>query len=224
MITINDRNESRALYQDLQRNCPHYFTSTDQVQCITDPSIIADFERETGECIGVLYKMNNYEIFVVDLIKKDGELKLHGRIILPHNGVIIIPKIGDKFILEDQFRYPTCKKHLAFPRGHCEPGATPEEDAIRETKEELSAKLTRPTRIGKTYPETNSNAWYCSIVVGEVNDLALDDRGIIKRDGYEGILNLIAYTADEIDELITRGEINCGYTLAAWAIYKAQFP
>ena len=73
MITINDRNESRALYQDLQRNCPHYFTSTDQVQCITDPSIIADFERETGERIGVLYKMNDYEVFVVDLIKKDGQ-------------------------------------------------------------------------------------------------------------------------------------------------------
>lgn len=223
MITINDRNESHALYQDLQRNCPHYFTSTDQVQYITNPSIIADFERETGERIGVLYKMNDYEVFVVDLIKKDGQMKLHGRIILPHNGVIIIPKIGDKFILEDQFRYPTCEAHLAFPRGHCEPGATPEEDAIRETKEELGAELTRPTRIGKTYPETNSNAWYCSIVVGEVKDLTLDSHGIVKRDGYEGIDKLVAYSAEEIDLLISYGEIDCGYTLAAWAIYKALY-
>ncbi len=152
------------------------------------------------------------------------KMKLHGRIILPNNGVIIIPRIGDKFILEDQYRYPTCKAHLAFPRGHCEPGATPEADAIRETREELGAELTRTKCIGKTYPETNSNAWYCSIVVGEVKDLTLDSHGIVKRDGYERIDKLVTYSAEEIDLLISRGEINCGYTLAAWAIYKAQFP
>ena len=221
MVTVNDSDESHALYQDLQKRCPHYFKSTSGAKYITDLDAIANYECETGERIGVLYKMNDYEIFVVDLVFRDGKLKPHGRIILPNNGVIIIPKVGNKFVLEDQYRYPTCRKHLAFPRGHCENGATPEEDAIREIKEELGAELTNLGHLGKTYPETASNAWFCSIIMGDLIGLTLGEDGTIKRDGYEGIENLIAYSEEEIDHLIRHGEIDCGYTLAAWAIYKS---
>lgn len=222
MITINDRKQSHILYSALQVRCPHYFISKNGVKYITNPGLIEEYEKATGERIGVLYQMNDYEVFVVDLVEKNGKTKLHGRIILPENGVIIIPKIGDRFILEDQYRYPTCRKHLAFPRGHCEPGTTPEENAVRETKEELGANLLHLKYLGKTYPETHSNAWYCSIIAGEAEGLTFDQYGIIRRDGYEGIDNLFAYTAEEIDELIARRDIDCGYTLAAWAIYRAH--
>ena len=222
MVTISDRKQSHALYTALQMQCPHYFVSKNGVKYITDPKAIADYENATGERIGVLYQMGDHEVFVVDLIEKGGQMKLHGRIILPENGVIIIPRVGDKFILEDQYRYPTCRKHLAFPRGHCEPGATPEENAIRETREELGAELTHLECIGKTYPETHSDAWYCSIITGDAEGLTFDEHGAVKRDGYEGIDNLLAYTAEEIDDLIRHHEIDCGYTLAAWAIYRAH--
>lgn len=49
-----------------------------------------------------------------------------------------------------------------------------------------------------------------------------DESGTAWRDGYEGIDELILYSAAEIDELIREGEISCGYTLAAWALYKAS--
>ena len=222
MITINDRDLSHELYQEIQALRPDLFKSQSNINYILDPTAIERYEQETGETIGVLYKMNDYELFVVDLIDKKGKLTLHGRIILPYNGVVIIPKIGDKFILENQYRYPVCLQHLVFPSGHCEPNATPEEDAIREIKEELRGDLKNPIYLGKTYPETHSDAWFCSVFSGDVQGLVISPEGTIERNGYEGIQNLIAYTAEEIDQLIKDGKIDCGYTLAAWALYKSS--
>lgn len=223
-ITTSGREEARALYQGLVTSHPELFKSAHGVKYITDLEAIRKYEATTGERLGVLYQMGTYEVFVVDLIEKDGALKLHGRIIMPDNGVIIVPKLGDKFVLEDQYRYPVCGKHLAFPRGHCEHGSTPERDAAREIGEELNgAKLTNIQYLGKTYPETHSDAWYCSIFMGDVEGLAYDGN-TIKQDGYEGIENLVLLSADEIDAFIAEGKIDCGYTLAAWAQYRAKFP
>lgn len=220
-ITTSGREEARALYQGLVTSHPELFKSAHGVKYITDPEAICEYEATTGERLGVLYQMGTYEVFVVDLIEKDGALKLHGRIIMPDNGVIIMPKLGDKFVLEDQYRYPVCGKQLAFPRGHCEHGSTPEQDAVREIEEECKgAKLTNIKFLGKTYPETHSNAWYCSVFLGDIQGLS-GSKDAIAQDGYEGIENLVLLTAEEIDDLIAKGKITCGYTLAAWALYRA---
>ena len=220
-ITTNGREETRALYQGLVMSHPELFKSAHGVKYITDPEAICEYEATTGERLGVLYQMGSYEVFVVDLIEKDGALKLHGRIIMPDNGVIIVPKLGNKFVLEDQYRYPVCSKHLAFPRGHCEHGSTPEQDAVREIEEECKgAELTNIKFLGKTYPETHSNAWYCSVFLGDIQGLS-GSKDAIAQDGYEGIENLVLLTAEEIDDLIAKGKITCGYTLAAWALYRA---
>lgn len=220
-ITTSGREEASALYQGLVASHPELFKSAHGVKYITDPEAIREYEATTGERLGVLYQMGTYEVFVVDLIEKDGALKLHGRIIMPDNGVIIVPKLGDKFVLEDQYRYPVCGKHLAFPRGHCEHGSTPEQDAAREIEEECKgAELTNIKSLGKTYPETHSNAWYCSVFLGDIQGLS-GSKDAIAQDGYEGIENLVLLTAEEIDDLIAKGKITCGYTLAAWALYRA---
>lgn len=217
MITITDPEEGHRLYQEVVKNCPNLFRSAAGAEYITDPEEISRFEAETGERIGVLYKMRDYEMFVVDLVRKKGELAVHGRIILPLGGVIIVPRVGEKFVLEDQYRYPVAGYHLAFPRGHREIGSTPEEDAIREIAEECGgAKLSGLELLGKTYPETHSDAWYCSVFTGELEGLTAGEQ-----DGYEGIEGLVLYSAEEIDALIADGKIDCGYTLAAWALYKA---
>lgn len=223
-ITISSREEAGALYQSLVLSHPELFASGHGIRYITDPEEIRDYEAVTGERLGVLYQKGLYEVFVVDLIEQNCNLKIQGRIILPHNGVIIVPKLGEKFILEDQYRPQVCDKHLAFPRGHCESGSTPEQDAVREIKEELKgAKLDNVQYLGKTYPETHSDAWYCSVFLGDVEGLIAKDK-TIKQDGYEGIESLVLLTADEIDAYIAEGKIDCGYTLAAWAQYRAKFP
>lgn len=220
-ITTSGREEAHALYQGLVISHPELFASAHGVKYITDPEAIREYEAMTGEHLGVLYQKGLYEVFVVDLIEKDGIPKIQGRIILPQNGVVIVPKLGDKFVLEDQYRPQVCTKHLAFPRGHCEPNFTPEQDAVREIREELKgAKLTNIRYLGKTYPETHSDAWYCSIFLGDVEGLVAEGN-TIKQDGYEGIENLVLLTADEIDAHIAEGKITCGYTLAAWALYRA---
>lgn len=223
-ITTSGREEASALYQGLVASHPELFADGYGITYITDPERIREFERMTGEHLGVLYQKGLYEVFVVDLIEQDEVLKIQGRTILPYNGVIIVPKIGNKFVLEDQYRSQVCAKHLAFPRGHCEAGSKPEQDAAREIEEELKgAKLTNIQYLGKTYPETHSDAWYCSIFMGDVEGLAYDGN-TIKQDGYEGIENLVLLSADEIDAFIAEGKIDCGYTLAAWAQYRAKFP
>lgn len=222
MITVNNMKESHELYKKLIDERPDLFKSNSSVEYITNMGEIIEYEQVTGERIGVLYKMGKHEVFVVDLLKKDGGFTVHGRIILPNNGVIIVPKIGDKFVLEDQYRYPVCDKHLAFPRGHCEFDADAGRDAVREIEEELmGAKLTNLSYLGKTYPETHSDAWFCSVYEGDIEGLSIEN-GELRCDGYEGIENLVLLSADEIEAKIRNGEIDCGYTLAAWALYKAS--
>lgn len=219
---IGYREESHRQYLELAKKCPHLFEGRDGERYITDLDEINKFEQETGEQIGVIYQYGNYERLVVDLIENNGKRKTKGRVILPLGGVIIIPMMDGKFILEDQYRLPNGQKFLAFPRGHREEDFTPEEDAIREIEEELGgAKLISPEKIGKTYPETNSCAWHCDIVIGKVEGLDFKS-GAIDTDGYEGIDKLLLLSADEIDERIANGEITCGYTLASWALYKAR--
>ncbi|MDO4398928.1 MAG: hypothetical protein Q4C24_01400 [Candidatus Saccharibacteria bacterium] len=219
-ITISSREEAKALYQGLVASYPKLFASGHGVRYITDPKTIHEYELMTGERLGVLYQKGSYEVFVVDLVEKDTVIKAQGRLILPNNGVIIVPKLGDKFVLEDQYRPQVCAKHLAFPRGHCD-CSNPERDAVREIEEELKgARLINTQYLGKTYPETHSDAWYCSVFLGDVEDLAGSDN-TIKQDGYEGIENLVLLTANEIDAFIAEGKIDCGYTLAAWSLYRA---
>ena len=90
MITISDRKESHRLYQELQRERPDLFKSSPSVKYVTNQSEIEKYEQETGERVGVLYKMHDYEVFIVDLIAKNGKLSLHGRIVLPFNGIQLL--------------------------------------------------------------------------------------------------------------------------------------
>lgn len=209
--------KAHAEYQELLSSHPELFQDQHGVTYIKDSKIISKWEKETGEIIGVMHK-SKYEIAVVDLVQKDNKQKSHGRIILPDGGVIIVPKAGDKFIFENQYRYPLCQSFLAFPRGHREANASPEEDAAREIEEELGGATIRNLHyLGKTYPETHSDAWYCSVWAGEV-----DPESLSLRQGYEGIDDLVLLTASEIDTKIAKGEITCGYTLAAWALYLSH--
>lgn len=211
---MNNQENAHSSYKKLVSRLPDFFASQNGIEYVLDPKKIHEWEHTTGETIGVIHE-SKYEIMVVDLINKNGELKSHGRIILPNNGVIIIPKVGDKFVLEDQYRYPICQSFLAFPRGHCEPNSTSRDDAIREVKEELGGADIRNLHcIGKTYPETQSNAWFCSVWLGEV-----DEKSLKLQKGFEGIDNLVLLSESQINEKIAKGEISCGYTLAAWALY-----
>ena len=214
---MNYKDQVHKKYQELLETHPDYFQNQHDVSYITDPHQISEWEQKTGEIIGVHHK-SQYEIMVVDLIKKGGKLKSHGRIILPNGGVVIIPKVGEKFVLENQYRYSLCQSFLAFPRGHREPNSTPEEDAAREVEEELGGATIHNLRcLGKTYPETHSDAWYCSVWAGEI-----DQKSLALKKGYEGIDELVLLTEAEIDTKIASGEISCGYTLAAWSLYRAS--
>ena len=214
---MNYRDQVHKKYQELLETHPDFFRNQHDVNYITDPHQISEWEQKTGEVIGVHHE-SQYEIMIVDLIEKNGKLKSHGRIILPDGGVVIIPKVGEKFVLENQYRYPLCQSFLAFPRGHREPNSTQEEDAAREVEEELGGATIHNLRcLGKTYPETHSDAWCCSVWAGEI-----DQKSLALKKGYEGIDELVLLTEAEIDTKIASREISCGYTLAAWSLYRAS--
>lgn len=203
-------------YRNLRYRFPQFFQNKHGVEYVDDQDTILEWERENSETIGVICK-TNYEITVVDLIREDGKLKPHSRIIVPDNGVIIIPRVGDKFVFEDQYRHPSGGRFLVFPRGHGEYGATPEEDAAREIREELGGAVIRNlSYLGRTYPETNSNIWYCTVWIGDV-----DEKSLKLRKGFEGIENILLMTERQVNERIAMGGITCGYTLAAWALFNS---
>ncbi|WP_329133476.1 NUDIX hydrolase [Streptomyces sp. NBC_01476] len=56
-----------------------------------------------------------------------------------------------------------------FPAGEIEPGESPEEAAVRETREETGLKVTAIKSLGeRTHPKTHRLMWYtaCDVVAG----------------------------------------------------------
>lgn len=65
---------------------------------------------------------------------------------------IVIPKIGDKFLMVKQWRHGEKKLSIEFPGGVIDKGEEPEKAAIRELEEETGFKAGKLTKLGSVNP------------------------------------------------------------------------
>jgi ADP-ribose pyrophosphatase len=204
-------------YIQLWEERPELFTQNDLLKLCSDRNTVLRFMNRTGTAIGVLYK-SSYSIMVVDLVlSADGKMFSYERLLpaTADEAVVTVPVCGNQFVLLKQFRHSLRRELITFPRGFGEKNLSAVENAKKELYEETGAAVTETRLIGHIEPDSGMIGNSAAVIFCKVDNVNL-------KSGYEGIKQLLLLNEDELEELIRNGEITDGYTLAAFALLKAE--
>jgi ADP-ribose pyrophosphatase len=132
-------------------------------------------------------------------------------------GVVVLPSYEGKFWLVRLYRHATREWELELPRGFCEPTLSPEENARRETKEELGVEPVLVSLLGQIAPNTGLLASFVSAWRAELPSAPFSTEQSRK----EGIAAHVPMTAHGMRQAIRSGEIHDGFTLSTIAMADA---
>ena len=166
-------------------------------------------------------KLNSEQIYngrVISL-RKDEVLCPNGqkslREVVSHlGGVGILIKVGDKFIIEKQYRYALDKEIYELPAGKLEKGEEPLEAAKRECLEETGYRPLEMIHLGDMVPTCGySNEvihfYYCPKSVKEERHLDSDE-----------FIDIMYMSLEEIEKMIKEDRIVDSKILAVLTLYK----
>jgi 8-oxo-dGTP pyrophosphatase MutT (NUDIX family) len=111
------------------------------------------------------------------------------------------------------------RKSLEFPRGFPKKGESASQTAIREAEEEIDSPIIRIEKIGVVTPNTAFHPHQIPVFLVQINE---NFKGQIPPDVNEKIFGKDWFTREEMNKKIEEGQIYCGITLAAWAIFLAK--
>ena len=167
---------------------------------------------------GVAYH-SEYHTMLVDPIENKGMDYFPYERIVPssgRSGVVIITIHNGNFILLKQFRHAIRSEQYSFPRGFAEPDCTPEEDVIRELKEEIGAVITKqPQYIGTVAADSGLTSTRAHVYCVEIDSFT--QSSMI----HEGIKSILEIPCAEFERWIGEDNADDGFTLSAYALYKA---
>ena len=165
---------------------------------------------------GVIYQ-SKFNKLLVDPVKCNGTSFPYERMTPAsgYDGVVMVAKYSNNYILLNQFRHALREKQYSFPRGFAE-SANPVDDAVRELKEELHAQTKGdPYYLGRIAPDsglTTTRAYvYC-----------VDIESYSTSEGHEGIVNAVEVPCGEFEQWIKENRIDDGYTLGAYMLLKTK--
>lgn len=168
--------------------------------------------------VGVTYQ-DQYLLMLRDAVRfPDGSLGTYIRAISPGRGapgVIVLPACKGQIVLVRHFRHGTRTWHWEIPRGFGEAGASPEENARRELEEEIGAAPTQVVSLGSVNLDTDSSGLPDEMFYADIASYGQPELA-------EAITELRAVPVHEFERMVRDGEINEGYTLAAYARAKAK--
>ena len=197
-------------YVELMRTRPEQFQQNEMLTIETELEKICAYERAHGRTIGVCYD-SPYSMMVVDLVRDgNGNCYPYERIIPKATGfaVVCVPVWKGKFVLLKQFRHAMRTFQFAFPRGYGEDGLSGEENARKELREELGARVLSVKEAGTVVADSGLSGNRVKIYRCEIEEPQL------KKD-YEGICEIKLATETELKEMAAAGMLDDGYTLAA---------
>ena len=132
---------------------------------------------------------------------------LGSSIVIPLNSI-------NKVIMVKQYRYLNQKESIEFPCGSVEPGLSYEENANKELREETGYKANNLIHTGDFSPYTGASDEICRVFIGtnlEPSPLPAD-----LTEEFE----VVEFTPEKIDEMISGNIIWDGLTLSAWILSK----
>ncbi len=138
------------------------------------------------------------------------------REVLRHRGAVCIlcEKDDGTFVFVKQHRKAVEQTLLECVAGCIDPGETPEEAALRETREESGYEVARLVALGKSLPAPG----YCDEIHWHFYAKLKSQAGALDLDTDEN-LKPVTLTAQAIEEAIDNGTLTDGKTIILWDLY-----
>lgn len=201
-------------YLQLKKERPQEFQENPYFPIVLEAEIVENYVQKSGERIGVVYA-SPYHLLVVDLIQNnDGRLYTYERLLpaVERGAVVALPRYKGKYVLLKQYRHSLHDYQYAFPRGFGEPGISSEENVKKELREEAGAVVKACSHLGVVVADSGVSGNPVDVYECELSYLE-------EQKGHEGIETLCFLSREEMEEWIRNGQIQDGFTLAAWALY-----
>lgn len=213
--------QKNGTHADLFKNSSIY-----PIADVNDESItknLMQLEELYGYKFGVVYQ-SNFNTLIVDPIKSSNseapkKFFPYERIVSPNgkNGVVMIPKYKNNFLLLNQYRHAPRKMQYSFPRGFSEDNLTSSENAARELKEEIGATIVNePILLGNVISDSGLTGNRVDVYLVEIE--SFQQNQLI----HEGIKQIIEIPVNKMDDWIRQGKIDDGFSLSAYALYQSH--
>jgi ADP-ribose pyrophosphatase len=131
------------------------------------------------------------------------------------NGVVILPKLNNSFVLTRHFRHATRAWHWEIPRGFGERNASSIQNATRELMEEIGVEPLSLKFLGVIYPDAGMTGHKADVYLADIARIGKVDRR-------EGISHAVVRRPHELLDMIAKGDISDGVTLSAVGLALAQ--
>lgn len=186
---------------------------------VKDSGVVRDLlrmEELFHQKYGLVYRSSWHTLLVDPISSGEGNFFPYERVLPSANdGVVMVTKYNDNFMLLKQFRHAIRREQYSFPRGFAEPNSTPQENAVRELQEEIGAVVTKsPVPLGRIAPDSGLTGGCAFVFMVEVDEYRTSS-------GHEGIKEIIEVSKAELSTMILEGRIDDGFTLGAYQLYES---
>lgn len=215
------RSDHLVKYCQLWRTRPSSFQANAQLPLV-DPvkeySILEQYEHSHHMALGLVHA-SPYYLHIVDLVRNDQEQFYPYERLLPtveQGAVVVIALYQGQYVVLKQFRHALRDVQFCFVRGFGETGLSEEENVRKEIMEEIGGVLAHaPIYLGKVSGDSGILATKASVYAVELESYGIGEAA-------EGIEKVMLYAEEELIQMIQRKEIDDGFTLAAYMLYRVS--
>ncbi|MCF8242409.1 MAG: NUDIX hydrolase [Melioribacteraceae bacterium] len=162
-------------------------------------------------------KRNDYWEYLLDEFEIEPGNKGEYHYVHTLGSTMIVPFTSEKkIILTNQYRYLLDKESLEFPCGSVHKELSFEDNAIKELREEAGYDSNELIFVGEFAPYNGVGDEICKVYVA--HKLLHSPLPIDETEEFE----ILEYSFDEIEKLISENKIWDGMTIAAWTLAKPK--
>jgi ADP-ribose pyrophosphatase len=139
----------------------------------------------------------------------------------PGISVIAMDKEKNIFFVR-QYRYTLDEVFLELPAGAIHSGEGEIESVKRELFEEIGIRAGRFERLGNYFTALGHET--AEIIAYLADQLETEEHSLANQQHDESILEIIRLPVTRVKQMMARGEIKCGISLAALSLLFAKYP
>jgi len=153
----------------------------------------------------------------VDEIEYNSGNKANREVVVHPGGAVVVPVTkGNKIVMVKQNRYPMNQTLLEFPAGKLDKGEDPLTCAARELEEETGYRSNKLEKLGSIY----TTPGYSSEELHIYAALDLAEGRHNREEGEEG-MEVLEYSLEEIEKMVTENKIVDGKTISGIFLYRS---